>query len=132
MKLKTQKITFISLILIICIISYIGYKFPNFLPICFQLSIITATFLSINLSWICPPLNHSPRTQVSSMRFLIACVAAIAILIIYIGIVGYFLWHHPLSSITEPINCFIVIWGIATFTFSTLTLFSSTFKKIYK
>ena len=119
MKLIIQKTTFISLILIICIISYIGYKFPNLLPLCFQLSIIAATLLSINLLWIYPF-----QYQISIIRIFIASV----ILFIYIGTNGYFLQHYPLFSFSEPINCFIVVWGIVAYTFLTLTLFMLTFK----
>lgn len=131
-KIKIQKITFISLILVIFIISCIAYTFPNLFPMCFPLSNIAAAFLFSNFLWIYPSLNHNFRTQISPMRFLIACIAVSIILIIYIGIIGYFLWHYPLSSIIEPINCFIITLGVSFFTFSTLTFLSFTFTKIYK
>ena len=119
-KIRNQKIIFISLILAICIISCIAYTFPNLLSMCFFLSNAAAAFLFSAFSWICPSLNHSSRTQKMSP---IKWVTGIAILITYMGVIWYFLWNYPLSSITEPIHCFIVIWGISIFTFLTLTLF---------
>jgi hypothetical protein len=133
------KITFISLILIICIISYIAYSFPNLFQICFHLSNIIASLLVVNLIAIYSLSHARPQEppqispQISIQRFLIIILTAsatiIAILVIYVGIIGYFLWHYPLSSFSEPFDCFIAIWGIATLTFSTITLFYFTFKR---
>ena len=130
-KIKIQKIIFISLILVIFIISCIAYSFPDLFPTCFFLSNITAAFLFSNLLWIRPPYHDSIQ-KISLPQFLTASVIASVILFIYIGIGVYFLWHYPLSSITEPINCFAIIWGIAVLTFSALTLFSFTTEKIYQ
>jgi len=119
-KIKIQEIIFISLLLVICMISYIAYSFPSLLHICYLFSNSTASFLALSLMWIYP-LSRDKLKKISIPQFLIAGVATIAILVLYVGIAVYFLWHYPLSSITEPIDCFIAIWGVAALTFSTMS-----------
>jgi len=132
MKLKTLQTTFFSLILIICIISYIAYSFPDLFQICFHLSNFVALFLSINFLRIIFFHNPNPQLYYLKTRFLIANVIAIVISVIWLGIIGYFLWHYPLSSFTEPSDCFIIIWGIATLTFSAFTLIFLIYIRILK
>jgi hypothetical protein len=118
--MKKIKIIFVSLILAIFIISCVAYSFPNLLDYCFIFSNSTASFLALSLMWIYP-LSRDKLKKISIPQFLIAGVATIAILVLYVGIAVYFLWHYPLSSITEPIDCFIAIWGVAALTFSTMS-----------
>jgi len=127
---KIKKIIFISLILLLFIISCIAYSFPNLLDYCFPFSIPIGSFLAISLTWIYP--FSRDKQHISIPRFLIASVITIVILVVYVGIFGYFLWHHPLSSITEPIHCFIAIWCVSIFTFSMLLSVDFIFSKVFK
>ena len=112
---KILKTTFIFLILSICIMPYIGYSSPDKFQICFHLSNITAIFLSSNLLLLYPPSNDFKPNQLK-IRILIASV----IILTWFGITSFFI-QYPLSSYSEPIECFIVIWGIAALNFSTFT-----------
>ena len=115
---KILKTIFISLILSICIMSYIGYSSPDRFPTCFHLSNITAAFLSSILILTYPP-PHDFKPNHLKIRILIAIV----IILIWFGTTSYFI-QYPLSSYSEPMDCFIAIWEIATLTFFTLTFFS--------
>ena len=116
------KTIFFSLILVICIISYVAYRFPDLFPICFHLSNFVAIYLALILSMLI--LSHNPF-YFSIMRLLMTIV----FLFIWFVIVGIFLWFYPLASISDPIYCFITVWGIAALTFSLFILIFFTFRR---